>query len=381
MTLSPLLKYPGGKTRELPYIMAALPPHVARYFEPFVGGGAVYFALAEAGIGQAYAINDYSADLIGLYRAVQTQEPDFFATLAEMDKAWLGVNAFIPRHRESLDSLIQTGMRQPAQIKARVAAWVDAHASAMTFVPAQASVAFFADLPASLARKLRFLVKQAANGVLISAADRDAILHTAFKSSLYVYWRARFNQMTAETPGVQAALYLNMRQYCYSGMFRYSKTGAFNVPYGGKTYNDITLSHRAAAYQAPAMRALLNKTALYCGDFADFLTKAAPQTDDFIFLDPPYDSDFSTYAQHDFGQNEQRRLATFLTTQTLANWQLVIKDTPFIRALYPAGQPLPGGRILHVTTFDKTYGVNFKNRNARDVAHLLITSYPVGEED
>ena len=43
--LSPLIKYPGGKEKELNYIIPALPTKINNYYEPFVGGGAVYFAI------------------------------------------------------------------------------------------------------------------------------------------------------------------------------------------------------------------------------------------------------------------------------------------------------------------------------------------------
>ena len=39
------IKYPGGKSKELPLVEKYLPKDVDRYFEPFVGGGAVYFGL------------------------------------------------------------------------------------------------------------------------------------------------------------------------------------------------------------------------------------------------------------------------------------------------------------------------------------------------
>ena len=41
--LTPLLKYPGGKDKELKYILPNMPDNIDRFFEPFVGGGAVYF--------------------------------------------------------------------------------------------------------------------------------------------------------------------------------------------------------------------------------------------------------------------------------------------------------------------------------------------------
>ena len=43
--LSSLIKYPGGKEKELKYILPNLPIKINNYYEPFVGGGAVYFAV------------------------------------------------------------------------------------------------------------------------------------------------------------------------------------------------------------------------------------------------------------------------------------------------------------------------------------------------
>ena len=71
--LSPLLKYPGGKDKELKYILPNLPKRANRYFEPFVGGGAVYFALNS----EYYYINDKSLELICLYKMIAEQNEDF----------------------------------------------------------------------------------------------------------------------------------------------------------------------------------------------------------------------------------------------------------------------------------------------------------------
>ena len=43
--MKPILKYPGGKEKELPVIISALPEKIGRYYEPFVGGGAVFFGM------------------------------------------------------------------------------------------------------------------------------------------------------------------------------------------------------------------------------------------------------------------------------------------------------------------------------------------------
>ena len=42
----PVLKWAGGKSRLLPELLARLPDSFGAYHEPFVGGGALFFALA-----------------------------------------------------------------------------------------------------------------------------------------------------------------------------------------------------------------------------------------------------------------------------------------------------------------------------------------------
>ncbi len=66
-TISPILKWAGGKRQLLPRIRKALPDHYNTYYEPFVGGGAVLFDLQP----QKVIINDSNQELINLYRVVK----------------------------------------------------------------------------------------------------------------------------------------------------------------------------------------------------------------------------------------------------------------------------------------------------------------------
>lgn len=43
--MNPVLKYRGGKSREIPRFLQYIPDDFNRYIEPFFGGGAVYFYL------------------------------------------------------------------------------------------------------------------------------------------------------------------------------------------------------------------------------------------------------------------------------------------------------------------------------------------------
>jgi DNA adenine methylase len=62
----PFLKYAGGKRELLPQIKELMPENYGRYFEPFLGGGALFFDLAPD---DAW-INDVNCPIIDIYRAV-----------------------------------------------------------------------------------------------------------------------------------------------------------------------------------------------------------------------------------------------------------------------------------------------------------------------
>lgn len=64
------LRYPGGKQRMLHHLKLYLPARSlikGKYIEPFVGGGAVFFAIQP----QQAILSDVNSELIGLYRGIQ----------------------------------------------------------------------------------------------------------------------------------------------------------------------------------------------------------------------------------------------------------------------------------------------------------------------
>ena len=75
--MNPIIKWAGGKEKELPYIKENLPNKIDRYIEPFVGGGAVYFDLNI----KNSLINDKSEELINLYKCIKDQDKEFFTKL------------------------------------------------------------------------------------------------------------------------------------------------------------------------------------------------------------------------------------------------------------------------------------------------------------
>jgi DNA adenine methylase len=67
--LKPIVKYMGGKSRELPLIKQLMPSQFSRVVEPFCGGAAVSF-----GLGYPALMSDINRDVINLYSVVANKE-------------------------------------------------------------------------------------------------------------------------------------------------------------------------------------------------------------------------------------------------------------------------------------------------------------------
>jgi DNA adenine methylase len=73
----PFVKWAGGKRQLLPQLVALRPPRFARYVEPFLGGGALYFALSPA----RALLGDLNGELIDAFRAVRDDVEGVMAAL------------------------------------------------------------------------------------------------------------------------------------------------------------------------------------------------------------------------------------------------------------------------------------------------------------
>lgn len=84
----PFVKWAGGKRQLLPELLCRLPQHFARYHEPFVGGGALFFALAEHGrLGKFGAfsarLSDINVELINAYQIVRDRVETLILLLSQ----------------------------------------------------------------------------------------------------------------------------------------------------------------------------------------------------------------------------------------------------------------------------------------------------------
>jgi len=77
--MKPLVKYRGGKSKEIPHILKHIPKYEGKYIEPFFGGGALYFHLEP----KKAIINDINSKLMDFYLGVKN---DFDNLQKELDE-------------------------------------------------------------------------------------------------------------------------------------------------------------------------------------------------------------------------------------------------------------------------------------------------------
>ncbi len=84
MSAQSIVKWAGGKRQLLPKLLESCPPQFNRYFEPFVGGGALFFALARPGS----HLSDTNGDLIRLYQTVRDHVDALIARLTQIQTTY-----------------------------------------------------------------------------------------------------------------------------------------------------------------------------------------------------------------------------------------------------------------------------------------------------
>ena len=99
--MKPIIKWTGGKASELNIIRDYLPSSIDTYYEPFLGGGAVYFDLVDSNI-EHFCVNDRSKELINFYMFTKNQNKEFLTFLQEINKSWIDIADFVYKNSERL---------------------------------------------------------------------------------------------------------------------------------------------------------------------------------------------------------------------------------------------------------------------------------------
>ena len=378
--MKPFIKWAGGKEKELPIILENLPKDYDRYIEPFVGGGAVYFAINSPNS----IINDKSDELINLYKFIQSGNKEFITKIKELFHNWTLLEKVIENNSAELLDLYKSyynektnGKNLKIKYNDKICEFVIKHSEEFNGVLTNNFNIridnFIHEIQKNLFSKISRMCKISKTQGKLSDGNILENMEASLKSAFYMHFRYLYNNKDELniSPEFASAMFYFIREYCYASMFRYNKQGKFNVPYGGISYNRKDFNKKISYITSKNIKNYMSETKIYNMDFETFCDSINLTEKDFIFLDPPYDTEFSTYARNDFSKNDQVRLANFLKS-TKAKFMLVIKNTDFIYNLYNV-------KGFYIKSFDKKYLVSFQNRNNKDVEHLIITNYDTGE--
>ena len=152
-----------------------------------------------------------------------------------------------------------------------------------------------------------------------------------------------------------------LRKTCFRGMLRYNSKGEFNIPFGRyKTYNFEEIKNKE--YED-----LLKRTEIFNKSFETIFSKY-DDDNNFMFLDPPYDSEFTDYGYCSFGKEEHQKLAKCFK-ETKIKCLMIIGKTQLIEDLY---------KDYIVDDYEKKY--RFKLHSGRvgdeiNTKHLIIKNY------
>ena len=172
-----------------------------------------------------------------------------------------------------------------------------------------------------------------------------------------------YNRLSDYTRAART-IYLN--KACFNGLYRVNSKNEFNVPFGKKlkvnTYegsNLITVSNYLT----------MNDIKILSVDFEEAVKDA--KKGDFIYFDPPYDSDtqtFNSYTETGFDKDEQRRLAKVFKELDSRGVYVMLSNhnTLLVNELYK-------GYHFHIIEAKRNINANGKKRGK--VEELIITNY------
>jgi len=151
------------------------------------------------------------------------------------------------------------------------------------------------------------------------------VIEAENSEKLFYAHRDRFNRLIREDSSETAEaaqLFYYLNRTCFNGLCRFNRSGEFNVPFGRhQTINYIV------DFQ-PYVNLLSSWSFSNCD-----LESLSVETDDFIYADPPYDVEFTSYSSGGFSWEDQVRTAKWLANHpgpvVLSN-----QATPRILKLY-----------------------------------------------
>ena len=175
--------------------------------------------------------------------------------------------------------------------------------------------------------------------------------------------KKNFNRMSKSTRAART-IYLN--KACFNGLYRVNRNNEFNVPSNKKSKIN---TYEGENLLTVHMFLTINNITILNEDFETSVKNA--KKGDFIYFDPPYDSDTSTfndYTENGFGKKEQVRLSEVFKDLNERGCYVMLSNhnTALINELYQDFN-------IHVIEAKRNINANGKKRGK--VEEVIITNY------
>lgn len=175
--------------------------------------------------------------------------------------------------------------------------------------------------------------------------------------------KKKFNKL-ADYKRAARTIYLN--KACFNGLYRVNSKNEFNVPFGKKskinTYDGINLGIVYSFLN-------LNDIKILSTDFERAVKDA--KKGDFIYFDPPYDSDtstFNSYTENGFGKEEQKRLCNVYKDLDKRGCYVMLSNynTSLVKELY---------KDYNFNYIEAQRNIGAKAKDRGIVEEVIITNY------
>ncbi len=254
----PFVKWAGGKRQLIEKFekRGFIPKNFNRYFEPMLGGGAMFFHIAQNYSPQECILSDVNLDLISVYRVIKNHPEKFIKELSHIKREYKG---------EENQEDFYYGMREYFNIL---------KLDKDTF-----------DTVTDLKKNL-------------SMVDELDSLDKYFEKL----------KLTGEERKIRkSALFIFLNKTCYNGLYRVNSKGEFNVPSG--RYKNPGIFEKNNIRKVSE---LLRDVKILNEDFEEVAKNV--KENDFVYFDPPYiplteTAEFTSYSEGGFNHEEQLRLA------------------------------------------------------------------------
>lgn len=369
--MKPLIKYTGGKYNEYKDLKSFLPERINNYFEPFFGGGGLFFQLHNNGHIQGKSfINDLSKPLMDFYKSIGDDK--FYNELDYLSDVWEKIKEFSDTFSKKYYENFVQSISSKDKNKIINEEMIDYVVNEINKLNINQHNFSLSDIIiSSIKDKVnRFINKNKIEGDMVCLAHKS--LSTSICQGFYFFIREMYNDWNnggnekSYQHNEKISHFLFIREFCFGGMHRFNKEGDFNIPYGGYSYNRKCFKCKINKIKSKETKKIFRKCMFDCDDFQKVLNKYTFGSDDFIFLDPPYDSTFSEYDGNEFTRKDHIRLKEILS-KINCKWLIAIGKTDFIEDLY---------KDYNIVEYDKTYAYQARGTyDNKKTKHLIITNY------